>query len=378
MRILNLITSLSIGGAEVMLQKLARALHERSHVVSVISLTTVAPIGLEMQAEGMAVLALGGRAGILSPHQIWRVMRTYREFQPDIVHSWMYHANVLAQMLPRLSMSRSRPGLVISVRGAVHAPTLQKFTLRAVRWIDARVSHQVDAIVFNSHRSADQHADLGYDRSKMTVIPNCFDTHQYRPLPAERARMRSELGCGEGVLVGLVARFEPLKNHHLFLRAARSVADRCLGARFLLAGRGCDGSNKQLTRWIAELGLEGRIHALGERRDIATINNALDVAVCSSASESFPNAIGEAMACGVPAVVTDVGDCPYLVGDTGRVVPADGPQGLADAILELASLPQDARAALGARARARVNCEFSLERVAQSYLDLYAKYGLRH
>jgi glycosyltransferase involved in cell wall biosynthesis len=371
MRILHLITSLSTGGAEVMLQKLARTLQERSHDVSVVSLTTAVPIGLEMQAHGIPVLALGGRAGMLLPHQLWRLLRTYREFQPDIVHSWMYHANVLAQAPLVWSMRQRRPGLVTSVRGALHAPRQQKLTLRAIRRIDARMSHRADAIVFNSRRSAEQHAALGYDTSKMTVIPNCFDTNQYQPLPAERARVRSELGCGEGVLIGLVARFERLKNHRLFLQAARLVADRCPEASFLLAGRGCDGDNRQLMQWVAELGLGGRIHALGERRDIAAIDNALDVAVCSSVSESFPNAIGEAMACGVPAVVTDVGDCPQLVGDAGRVVPADSPEALADAIVELASLPREARAALGARARARVSGEFSLERIAQRYMDLY-------
>jgi len=377
MRILHLITSLSTGGAEVMLQKLARTLQQRSHDVSVVSLTTDVPIGLEMQADGIPVLALGGRAGMLLPHQLWRLLRAYREFRPDIVHSWMYHANVLAQTLLVWSLQR-RPGLVTSVRGAMHAPRQQKLTLRAVRRIDARMSHRADAIVFNSRRSAAQHAALGYDASKMTVIPNCFDTNQYRPQPAERARIRSELGCGDGVLIGLVARFERLKNHRLFLQAARSVADRCPEVSFLLAGRGCDRENRQLMQWVAELGLGGRTHALGERRDIAAIDNALDVAVCSSVSESFPNAIGEAMACGVPAVVTDVGDCPQLVGDTGRVVPADSPDALADAIVELANLPREARAALGARARARVSGEFSVERIAQRYMDLYDTCRRRH
>lgn len=378
MRILHLITSLSTGGAEVMLQKLVRTLQERSHDVSVVSLSTAVPIGLEMQADGIQVLALGGRAGMLLPHQLWRLQRTYREFQPDILHSWMYHANVLAQTLPAWSTRQRRPGLVTSVRGAVHAPRQQKLALRAVRRIDARMSHRADAIVFNSRRSAEQHAALGYDASKMIVIPNCFDSRRYQPMPAERTRIRSELACGASVLVGLVARFERLKNHHLFLQAARSVVDRCPQARFLLAGRGCDTRNGQLMRWVAELGLGERVHALGERRDIAAIDNALDVAVCSSVSESFPNAIGEAMACGVPAVVTDVGDCGYLVGDAGRVVPAGDPQALADAILELARLPPEARAALGARARARVSREFSLERISEQYLDLYDRCRRRY
>jgi glycosyltransferase involved in cell wall biosynthesis len=378
MRILHLITSLNTGGAEVMLQKLTRALQEHSHALSVISLTTDIPIGLEIREQGVPVLALGGRGGLLLPHQLWRLVRAYRGFRPEIVHSWMYHANVLAQLLPVLSMSQPRPGLVISVRGAVHAPEQQKITTRVVRAIDARMSHRADAIIFNSRRSAQQHAALGYDSSKINVIPNCFDTNQYRPMSAERARIRAELGCVQSLLIGLVARFDRLKNHRVFLQAARSVAGRCPRARFLLAGRGCDGNNRQLMQWIAELGLKDRIHALGERRDIVAIDNALDVAVCSSISESFPNAIGEAMACGVPTVVTDVGDCPYLVGDTGRVVESENPQALADAIVELGSLPPEARASLGARARERVMGEFSLERITRQFADVYDAYMRRN
>src|SRR5215469_9909387 len=289
MRILHLITSLSTGGAEVMLQKLVRTQHAESHAVSVVSLTGAVPIGIEMRAQGIPVLALGGRAGMLLPHQIWRLVRAYRRFQPDVVHSWMYHANVLAHMLPGLSARQARPGLLISVRGAVHAPQQQKLTLRAVRKIDARMSQRAEAIVFNSRRSAEQHAALGYDPGKMIVIPNCFDGHEYQPMPAERARMRAVLGCDGSVLVGLVARFERLKDHRGFLQAARSVADRCPRARFLLVGRGCDRGNAQLMRWISELGLGEQVQVLGERRDIAAIDNALDVVVCSSVSESFPN-----------------------------------------------------------------------------------------
>jgi glycosyltransferase involved in cell wall biosynthesis len=355
-----------------MLQKLVRAQHARSHAVSVVSLTGAVPIGIEMRAQGVPVLALGGRGGMLLPHQIWHLVRAYREFKPDVVHSWMYHANVIAQLLPGLSPRPSRPGLLISVRGAVHAPEQQKLTLRAVRRIDARMSHRADAIVFNSHRSAAQHAALGYDTRKTIVIPNCFDSRQYQPMPAERARTRAALGCDGRVLVGLVARFERLKNQQGFLQAARSVADRCPQARFLLVGRGCDSANRQLMRWISELGLGERVQALGERRDIAAIDNALDVAVCSSVSESFPNAIGEAMACGIPAVVTDVGDCGYLVGDAGRVVAAGQPQALANAIVELVNMPHEVRAALGARARARITGEFSLERITAQFTDVYA------
>src|SRR5262249_17495691 len=147
---------------------------------------------------------------------------------------------------------------------------------------------------------------------------------------------RQQLGCEDRVLVGLVARFDRMKGHRDFLEAARLVANSHPQCRFLLAGRGCDNQNATLMSWVTELGLNDVLYLLGERRDIAAIDNALDIAVCSSISESFPNAIGEAMACGIPSVVTDVGDCDYLVGETGYVAPPRNPRALADAIVRMA------------------------------------------
>ncbi len=377
LRVLHIITSLSTGGAEVMLQKLVGALDRTAYSCSVVSLTTLAPIGTELQAEGFQVSAAGGRGGILLPAQFRTVLRAYRQAQPDIVHSWMYHANVTAQVLSQWPLRHPKPGLILSIRGALHASGEQKLALRMVRKIDARLSHRAQAIVFNSRRSADQHAALGYDRDKTTVIPNCFDTVRFQPSGEERARVRQQLGCQDRVLVGLVARFDRMKGHREFLQAARLVANADPRCRFLLAGRGCDNRNATLMSWVRELGLTDLLYLLGERRDMAAIDNALDIAVCSSISESFPNAIGEAMACGIPSVVTDVGDCDYLVGDTGYVAPPRDPRALADSIIRMAALPDSARATLGAAARQRILSEFAIEPVVQRFSRLYDSCGRR-
>ena len=377
MRILHVITSLSTGGAEMMLQKLVRALDPRQYANSVASLTTTMPIGGELQATGVPVIGIGGRGGMLTPRQAWQLVRTYKSIQPDVVHAWMYHSNVASQLMIGLRSRKRRPGLILSVRGALHAPQEQKVTSRLVRALDAAMSSRSDAIIFNSHRAAEQHIALGYDRQKTHVIPNGFDTDRFGPMPADRDRVRFELGCSDSILIGLVARFDRLKGQRVFLEAARLVADAGSRYRFLLVGRGCDGGNEELSRWVAELSLAGKVHLLGERRDIAAIDNALDVAVCSSISESFPNAIGEAMACGVPCVVTDVGDCAYLVGESGYTVPPRNAQALADAIIRMGELAENDRAAMGARARQRVVAEFSMASVAQRFAALYDRCGRR-
>jgi glycosyltransferase involved in cell wall biosynthesis len=372
MRILHIITSLNTGGAEVMLQKLLRA-HRDRYELHVLSLTSKARIGAELEAEGISTVSLGCRRGALFPFRLRQLIRTYQNVRPDIVHAWMYHANVAAQILVRSTARPARPGLVLSVRAAVHVPGADAVTTRLVRRIDAAMSQSADVVIFNSHRSADQHIASGYDGRNAVVIPNGFDTALFSPNPAERSRLRSELGCQNALLVGLVARFDRFKDHRTFLEAAQIVAGSDPRCRFLLCGPGCDSENAQLMRWIAELRLTGLVYALGERRDMVSVQNALEIAVCSSISEGFPNAIGEAMACGVPAVVTDVGDCQILVGDTGAVVPARDPMALAHAILQLSALSDAERAARGARARERIIANFSLESVANEFARVYEK-----
>jgi glycosyltransferase involved in cell wall biosynthesis len=366
------------GGAEVMLQKLVLALAPRGCDATVVSLTSLSRIGDELGQRGIPVVALGGRGGILLPQHAAKLLRVYRRTQPDIVHTWMYHANVAGHLLLRLQGRQSRPALVSSVRGALHAAWQQKFSLRVVRRLDARFSGSADAIVFNSRNSAEQHRGIGYAMERATVIPNGFDSTVFHPNPADRDRIRRELGCGNSLLVGLIARFDRLKDHRTFLEAAGAVATGDSRYSFLLAGRGCDAGNEQLAGWIRRYGLVGRVFALGERSDIPAILAALDLAVCSSVSESFPNAIGEAMSCGVPAIVTDVGDCAVLVGDTGKVVASRDPLALAAAMTELASLPAAARIALGTRARERVIREFSTERVADMFIEVYRSSVLAH
>jgi glycosyltransferase involved in cell wall biosynthesis len=142
--------------------------------------------------------------------------------------------------------------------------------------------------------------------------------------------------------------------------------------QFLLAGDGVEPHNTQLSAWIAETGVAERFHLLGARDDMHRLTAALDVALVSSAfGEAFPLVVGEAMACAVPCVVTDVGDAAFMVGDGGRVVPARDPAALAEAALELLTQRPQERAALGQRARERIASEFELSAVVARYADLY-------
>ena len=177
------------------------------------------------------------------------------------------------------------------------------------------------------------------------------------------------------ILVGLVARHHPMKDHAGFFHAARLVAQACPSVRFVMIGRGTNSQSP-----VADLAranqLENRVFLLGERSDMPRLTAALDIACSSSAwGEGFSNTIGEAMACGVPCVVTDVGDSAYAVGDTGISVPPNNPQALADAISRLVAAGSERRHCLGEAARRRIETEFSLAAIVHRYEELYREYA---
>jgi glycosyltransferase involved in cell wall biosynthesis len=163
-----------------------------------------------------------------------------------------------------------------------------------------------------------------------------------------------------------------MKDHANFLRAAALFAVDYPHTHFVLVGDGAEAGNAELAEQIEKLQLQSCVHLLGRRTDIAAIDSALDIASSSSSwGEAFPNVIGEAMACGVPCVATDVGDVPQIIGDTGVVVPTRDPHALAAGWGRLAALDAPARRALGLRARQRIIERYSLPAVSAQYADLY-------
>jgi len=285
----------------------------------------------------------------------------------------MYDAN-LAAILASASLLKQVP-VVWGIRQSLDLKAEPKWRSRVAIRVGARLSAWPQQIVYVSRASADQHEAIGSRADRRSVIPNGFDGEQFRPDTGARASVRAELGLGEGTpLIGLIARYHPMKDHANFLAAARLVLKQEPTVRFLLAGPCVEVSNKELSTLVSTLGLQERIHLLGERRDIPRLTAALDIACSSSAwGEGFPNVIGEAMACGVPCVVTDVGDSAWVVGETGQVVPSRDPMALSAAWREVLQMEQGVRAVLGEQARARIMMNFSLDEATRQYEELYTE-----
>lgn len=367
----HLITTLERGGAEAMLAKLVRAQAPLGVRSLVISLTGPGVYGPELEREGVAVWSLGMRRGVPEPAALLRLVGILRRERPQLLQSWLYHADLLALLAAPLA---GVPKLCWNIRCS--DMDMSRYS-RLSRWLLrllARLSGRPDAVLVNSEAGLQLHQRLGYRPRSWQVIANGFDIGRYRPDPAARREIRAELGLSEDHLaVGLIARFDPMKDHAGFLAAAAQVAQRLPQARFVLAGREVEPGNPAFAA-ASSGALAGRVSLLGPRSDVPRLMAALDLCCLGSAfGEGFPNVVGEAMACGVPCVATDVGDASRVIGETGRVVPPGNPAALAAALTELLDSPPETRRRLGAAARQRIEDEFSIEIIARRYLDLYRR-----
>jgi glycosyltransferase involved in cell wall biosynthesis len=282
----------------------------------------------------------------------------------------MDHSNLIGGVAGRFV-----PGakVVWGIHHSNHVAGLTKrstlLTVRACGVLSGRVPSR---IVCCSKTAKSMYAARGFANEKLTVIPNGFDTDRFRPDSDAAREVRSELGVGaDATLIGLVARYDPLKDHATFLRAAAILHKNCPQVRFVLCGDKVDANNQGLVELIGSLGLSGVCHLLGPRRDVPRVFAALDIATSSSISEAFPLAIGEAMSCGVPCVATDVGDSGLMLGDAGKLVPPANPEALAAGWQELLQMGAAGRARIGAAARRRVRELFDLGAVTRRYEALY-------
>lgn len=348
-RVLHVITGLGLGGAERMLAKLLARMDRARFPTAVVSLTDMGALGPEIAASGVPVQTLGMRRGVPDPRALLRLRRAVRAFRPDVLQSWLYHADLMSSFAGarRLAWNLRCSDMDFGRYGWS--------TRQTVRLL-ARLSRRPDAVLSNSEAGRKLHQSLGYRPRRWEVVPNGFDLERFRADPAARHRLRSMLGLADDTFViGLVARFDPQKDHATAFAALEQVPDAhlvCLGRDVPQAGP--------------------RVHVLGERNDIETLMPGFDLATLTSAfGEGFPNVLAEAMACQVPCVATDVGDAAAILGETGFVVPRRDPTALAVGWGEMIALGSKGRAQLGEAARARVAAHWSIEAVARRYEAIY-------
>jgi len=369
LKIVHLITELNTGGAEQMLYKLVTRMDPNAFAPLVISMTDRGPVAEKLASEGVPVLELGMRLGRPKPAGLLKLCRLLRKQDPDILQTWLYHADLLGLIAGKASaVKRVVWGIRCSDMDLRNYSPLTALTV----WLSARLSNFPDAILVNSEKGKQVHEKRGYATRRMTVIPNGFEIERFRPDETAREWLLTQLGLARQVtLIGFVARFDPMKDHETFFKAAEGLAAKEDSVHFILAGDGMVATNAQVSVLLNSK-LHDKVHLLGRREDVPRLHAALDIATSASAyGEGFSNAIGEAMACGVPCVVTDVGDAGAIVGETGMVVPPGSPELLADAWKRLLDMGREERKRLGERARARVAENFEIGYVVRRFEDFY-------
>lgn len=364
----HVITSLNDGGAEAALYRLCMADKRNAHTV--ISLRGSGKYSLLLTQAGIECECLDMPRGLLTPRGIWRMYRLLKRIRPHLVQTWMYHADLAGGVVARLA------GIRRVIWGLHHTTLEPGKTKRMTAWIvrlNARLSRWVPLrIVSCSQVGVAVHTAAGYAPEKFRVVANGYDLACFSPNTISRREQRARAGITNGfALLGMVARFDPQKDHRNLIRALAILKGKSVDFLCLFVGIGMTESNIELGQWLSAEGVQDRVVLLGHSDDVPAVMNALDLHVLSSSyGEAFPNVLCEAMACGTPCVTTRVGDAEFIVGETGWVVPPKSPGALAQAIADaLFRMHTDSSSWEKRRelARQRILRNFSIQTMVENY-----------
>ena len=367
-KILHVISSLDVGGAEMVLYRLVKNMNAARFENQVVSLIHPGKVGEKIQALGLRVFSLEMRSGHPDLGGLVKLAGLLRRESPDLLQTWLYHADLLGLLAARTAGVPVLWNIRSSNMDMSHYRRLSGMVLK----VCIRLSGWPAAVVVNSSAGQAFHEHLGYHPRRWVYIPNGIDTDQFRPDLSARTALRNELGlASDALLIGLIARFDPMKDHENFMLASGLLAAKEPDVHFVLAGNEVDSLNPFFGNYLERNELRGRLHLLGQREDMPNLMAALDIVSLSSYGEGFPNTIAEAMSCGTPCVVTDTGDSAYLVEKTGIVVAPKDPQALAEGWQQMIALGTAGRKALGAAARRRIQQNFQQDEITRQYERLY-------
>lgn len=375
-RIMHVVTGLEVGGAEVMLCRLLERFDRDEFDFSVVSLRPLGPLRGRFEQTGLALRSLDITGVVSLVTGAFRLFRMLRRERPDIVQTWMYHADLVGGLAAWLARV---PHIVWNIQHSTHSRTGIKCTTRLATWLLARLSHRLpSAIIVCSRVAIRHHAALGYDAQKMTYICNGAETDVFVPDADAGARLRETLGIpADAPVIGTAGRFHPQKDYPVFFEAALQLQELTPEAHFVACGPGVTADNPEIRRLLAASPHPERFHLLGLRSDMQRVYPAFTVStLCSAFGEGFPLTLGEAMACAVPCVATDVGDSAEIIDAPARIVQPGQAAELMRAWKAVIDLPGHELAALRAQARKRIQTLFSLHDTVRRYQDVYRKLPL--
>jgi glycosyltransferase involved in cell wall biosynthesis len=366
-KICHIITSLGVGGAEYMLKRLLNQQSSSKELITIVSLMELGKIGQQLREMGYAVHTLEMKSAFGFFRVLFRLVALLRQVRPDIVQTWMYHADLLGGLAGYIAGYRQIIWSIHCTRVPAGRPmtaVVMKICAWLSSWVPAKILCVADAARVN-------HIRYGYDATRMCVVPNGFDVPNVTKMDTSLRRLLNGPKFDNKLIVGCVGRFHIDKGQDHLLRAAVEVIKKRPDIVFVLVGNQVDDNNVFLTQLIAELGLQQYVVMLGERDDIPSLLPEFDIYCMPSRTEAFPVALGEAMLAGLPCVATRVGDWNVLGGELVHFVDAGDVSGLATALLCMAELPPAQRQQIGVAGRYRVSELFSIASISRKYVALY-------
>jgi len=369
MTILHVISGLSSGGAEGVLYRLILADKHHRHIV--VSLTDRGLYYKKMTSLGVEVFFLSMPRGKLTFAGLKRLYSIIRKTHVDVVQTWMYHSDLLAGILARIAGVKS---VIWGIRGPYNRKRTS-FSTKIVVYFCMILSRWIPkTIISNSYFAREAHVDIGYFYKKFKVIPNGYQLDPVRPSEQERVSFYKLHQVDSSALVlGMVSRFDPHKDHNNLFSALKVLQLRSLNFVCLLVGSGMDEGNADLISLLNQHNISDNCRLLGRSDNVPEIMSLLDVHILSSAAESFPNVLAEAMLMGTPCVTTDVGDAAIIVADTGWVVPAEKPELLANAIEDATIEMKDSTlwSKRQLMCRERIEENYGLDKMISAYHDIW-------
>ena len=376
MKVIHVIAGLNDGGAEAVLYRLC--VQDKSHTHVVISLMDEGKYGPLLEKIGITVICLSMPRGKVTLSGLIKLWQLLRQIKPDALQTWMFHADLIGGVIGRLAGIKN---ITWGIHSSNLEPNKTKRSTILVASVCAKLSRWVPRnIIYCAARSREVYERLGYCPKKGKIIPNGYNISEFRPDRNLVDEVVVELGLNTAIpIIGMVARFDPQKDHKNLICALGILKKRGTNFTCLLIGSGLDKKNERLLGWIKENNASKEVYLLGKRNDVPAIMNVIDLHVLSSSfGEAFPNVICEAMASGTPCVATDVGDSKVIIASTGWVAPPNNAALLAECIALALDEKETEEAAWNNRrnaSRKRIVDNFSIETMVNSYQGVWSACG---
>jgi glycosyltransferase involved in cell wall biosynthesis len=369
MKVIHIITGLGDGGAENSLYKICKYDHFNKHIV--ISLTGPSKYFFLLKKLGITVYCFNFR--FFSIINFFNLKNLLQSLKPDVVQTWLVHGDFIGSICARFAGFKN---IVWNVRYSnIKIGKAKLFTILLIR-ILSKLSFLIPKLIVVVSKSSKKNCiKLGYDKKKLYLIPNGYDLSIFKPNIKQKTNFKKKYRIKKKIpLIGIVARYDIVKDHENLINALSLIKLKNINFLCYLIGKNMDRNNNYLVSKIKKLKLDNFIKLLGATNNISQIMNALDVHILCSTREGFPNVVAEAMCCGTPCIVTDVGDSAFIVGKTGWVIPPKNTLKLAEAI-EKALLEIDTKnwKIKCYEARFRIKNNFDIMKMVKSYNKVWRK-----